>query len=61
MTVIEKLRLYIRSISSDEEDYDRRLGEVWVNPKHRNEECSHPEYETCENCPMNHLTWTRRR
>lgn len=61
MIVIEKVRQYLRSISSSEEDYQKRLGEVWINSRYRNAECPHSECKTCEDCPMNHLTYTRRR
>lgn len=53
MITIDKIRQYLKSISKSDEEYNKLLLETWVDPEKRNKECSHPEHETCENCPLN--------
>ena len=53
MKTIDKIRQYVRSISSTDEDYNRRLLEIYVDPNMRNRECKHPEFQSCGDCPLN--------
>ena len=53
MITIDKIKKYLRSISKDEMHYNYLLDTSYVNPKYRNEECKHPEHETCATCPLN--------
>lgn len=55
MIVIDKVKQYLRSISTTETEYQKLLSRIWINPKFRNEECQHPEYITCDICPLNHF------
>lgn len=54
MKAIDKIRGYLKSISHSEEHYNWLLGKVWINPKFRDEPCSHPEC-SCSECPINFL------
>lgn len=53
MKTIDKIRLYLKEISKNEEHYNWLLRNSYVNPKYRNEECLHPEHVTCQNCELN--------
>lgn len=55
MIAIDKIRKYLYSISKNEKHYNYLLDISYVNPEYRNKECSHPEYDTCESCPLNHF------
>lgn len=55
MKTIDKIRAYLKSISTTEEDYNKLLDKVWISPTRRNSECLHPEQETCARCPLNYF------
>lgn len=55
MKTIDKIRCYIRSISSTEDAYNKLLNKIWINPEQRMRECKHPEQETCAGCPLNYF------
>ena len=54
MITIDKVRAYLRSISNSEEEYNKLLDMVYINPDRRNKPCIHPECE-CAECPINYF------
>ena len=55
MKTIDKIRSYLRSISATDGGYNQLLGKVWISLARRNNECQHPEQETCAGCPLNYF------
>lgn len=54
MIVIDKVRLYLKSIAKNEEHYQKLLYNIYINPKHRNLECKYEDL-SCADCPKNHF------
>lgn len=55
MKTIDKIRDYLRSISTTDEEYNKLLDKVWISPTRRNSKCQYPEQETCAGCPLNYF------
>ena len=54
MTVLEKVRQWIRSLAASDEEYCDILGKIYINPIRRNMECENPQ-ENCGSCGKNYL------